>query len=128
MKKLEHKHPRAIRWFHWINVPVLTVMIWSGLLIYWANDVYRIGSGRFTLIHFFPDWFFSVLHVPYRLAEGMAWHFTFMWLFAINGLLYVTYTIISSEWRHLLPSRRSFREAVQVALHDLRLSDFKPPQ
>ena len=39
------KHPLAIRWFHWINFPVIFIMIWSGLLIYWANDVYRIGWG-----------------------------------------------------------------------------------
>ena len=29
----------------------------------------------------------------------MAWHFTFMWFFAINGLLYVAYTFWSGEWR-----------------------------
>ena len=49
MKRLEKKHPLAIRWFHWINFPVLSLMIWSGLLIYWANDVYRVGWGDTTL-------------------------------------------------------------------------------
>jgi hypothetical protein len=39
MLRLEKKHPRAIRGMHWVNVPVLTVTIWSGLLIYWANDI-----------------------------------------------------------------------------------------
>jgi hypothetical protein len=48
MKDLENKHPLAIRWFHWINFPVLMIMIWSGLLIYWANDVYRLGWGDTT--------------------------------------------------------------------------------
>jgi len=128
MKKLEHKHPRAIRWFHWINVPVLAVMIWSGLLIYWANDVYRIGFRGVTLVQFFPDWFYAALNVPHRLAEGMAWHFAVMWLFAINGLLYVTYTFASGEWRYLVPNRHSFREAIQVVLHDLHLSDVEPPR
>ena len=33
--QLVEMHPRAIRWMHWINFPVLSVMIWSGLLIYW---------------------------------------------------------------------------------------------
>jgi hypothetical protein len=36
MYRLEKKHPLAIRWFHWINFPLLGLMIWSGLLIYWA--------------------------------------------------------------------------------------------
>jgi thiosulfate reductase cytochrome b subunit len=127
MKRLEKKHPLAIRWFHWINFPVLTVMIWSGALIYWANDVYRVGFGGVTLFKFFPEWFYRALNLDHRLAEGMAWHFFFMWLFAINGLLYVLYTAFSGEWRYLLPNRRSLREAVQVTLYDLRLSKVHPP-
>jgi hypothetical protein len=55
MKRLEKKHPLAIRWFHWINFPALAVMIWSGALIYWANDVYRVGFGGVTLFKFFPE-------------------------------------------------------------------------
>jgi thiosulfate reductase cytochrome b subunit len=127
MKRLEPKHPRAIRWFHWINVPLLFLMIWSGLLIYWANDVYRVGAGGWTLFHFFPDGFYRALGVERRLAEGMAYHFFFMWFFALNGILYVGYTVLSGEWRHLVPNRRSFREAWQVMLHDLHLSKVHPP-
>ena len=121
MKRLEKKHPLAIRWFHWVNFPVLMVMIWSGILIYWANDVYRIGWGSHTLLRFFPDWFYARFGLGQRLAEGMAWHFLFMWFFAINGLLYVLYTAISGEWRHLLPGKSTLREAWQVVLHDLRV-------
>ena len=128
MKKIEEKHPLAIRWFHWINFPVLTLMIWSGLLIYWANDVYRIGFGSWTLFRFFPDSFYTALNLNHRLAEGMAWHFFLMWFFAINGFLYVIYTVFSGEWRYLVPNRHSFREAIQVVLHDLHLSKFHPPQ
>jgi thiosulfate reductase cytochrome b subunit len=127
MKRLEKKHPLAIRWFHWINFPALTVMIWSGILIYWANDVYRVGFGGVTLFKFFPEWFYRALNMNHRLAEGMAWHFLFMWLFAINGLLYVLYTAFSGEWRYLLPNRHSLLEAIQVTLYDLRLSKVHPP-
>jgi len=127
MKQLKEKHPLAIRWFHWINFPVLMLMIWSGLLIYWANDIYRIKWGRKTLFHFFPDSFYKALHVPFRLAEGMSLHFVFMWLFVINGVLYVAYTFISGEWRYLLPNRHSFREAWLVTLHDLGLRKMEPP-
>ena len=102
MKRLERKHALAIRWYHWINFPLLAIMIWSGTLIYWANAVYRIGIGRFTLLKMtFPQPVWNALHVSYRLAEGMAFHFFFMWLFAINGLLYVLYTIVSGEWRQM---------------------------
>jgi hypothetical protein len=26
MNRLEPKHPRAIRWFHWVNIPFLTIL------------------------------------------------------------------------------------------------------
>jgi thiosulfate reductase cytochrome b subunit len=111
------KHPLAIRWFHWINFPVLAVMVWSGLLIYWANDVYQIRLGSFTLFKFFPETFYSNLNIGFRLAEGMAWHFTFMWLFAVNGLLYIAYLLWSGEWRYVVPFRNSpkFHPAQQFA-------------
>ena len=121
MPRLEQKHSLATRLFHWINVPILAIMIYSGLLIYWANDVYAIRLGGITIVKFFPDWFYGALHLDHRLAEGMAWHFTFMWFFAINGLLYVAYTTWSGEWRHLLPNRHTFAEAWQVVRHDLGL-------
>ncbi len=128
MKRIEAKHPAAIRWLHWINFPLLALMIWSGMLIYWANDVYRVGVGGFTLFHFFPDWFYKAFHLQFRLAEGMAWHFALMWLFAINGAAYVIYTIVSGEWRYLVPNRASFREAIAVTLYDLHLSKRRPPR
>ena len=42
--RVVRKHPVAIRWFHWINFPVLFIMIWSGSLIYWANDSYPLEN------------------------------------------------------------------------------------
>ncbi len=128
MRQREKKHPLAIRWFHWINFPLLFLMIWSGLLIYWANGVYRVGLGGLTLFKFFPQWFYEPLGIPFRLAEGMAWHFFLMWFFIINGVLYVLYTIISGEWRTLVPVRGSFKRAIQVTLYDLHLSKYHPPQ
>ena len=126
MKHLEKRHPLAIRWFHWANFPLLALMIWSGILIYWANDIYRIGLGDITILPFFPDWFYEFFGLHHRLAEGMSWHFALMWLFIINGVLYVGYTVISGEWRHLLPDRRSFGEAWRVMLHDLHLRKEAP--
>ena len=128
MKRIVKKHSLAIRWFHWINFPMLTIMIWSGLLIYWANDVYRLGWGDTTLIKFFPQSFYKALHVPFRLSTGMAFHFFFMWFFFLNGILYVLYTVFSGEWRYLVPGRNSFKEAWQVVLHDLHIIKQAPPQ
>lgn len=128
MKYTENKHPLAIRWFHWINFPVLTLMIWSGLLIYWANDVYRIGWNDTTILKFFPTSVYEALNMKFRLAEGMSLHFIFMWIFFLNGFGYVLYTAFSGEWRYLLPNRHSFKEAWQVLLYDLKISKIHPPE
>lgn len=128
MKKAIKKHPLAIRWFHWINFPILAVMVWSGMLIYWANDVYRIGWGDKTILRFFPDSFYKALNIPFRLAEGMSFHFVFMWLFAINGFIYVLYLLFSGEWNYIFPDRKSIKESVIVVLHDLHLTKKTPQQ
>jgi thiosulfate reductase cytochrome b subunit len=134
--RLELKHPRAIRWMHWINFPVLFTMIWSGLLIYWGDSdnayryphrVYRIGIGSITLFRFFPEWVYKLLNSPYRITTGLGYHFFFMWIFALNGLVYVLYLAFSGEWRFLVPTMKSWREAIQVTLYDLHLTKVHPP-
>jgi thiosulfate reductase cytochrome b subunit len=121
-------HPRAIRWLHWINFPLLLVMIWSGLRIYWAEDVYALGIGSWQWFAFFPDAVYETFDLERRLARGMAFHFAFGWLFVINGAIYALYLLATKEWRHILPDRRAAREAGQVVLHDLRLREDAPPQ
>jgi thiosulfate reductase cytochrome b subunit len=128
MKKFVEKHPLAIRWFHWVNFPILAIMIWSGILIYWANDVYTVGFGDKTIFKFFPKSFYEALGIPFRLGEGMAYHFVFMWIFALNGLLYVLFTLFSGQWRYLLPGRNSLSNAWKVLLADLGIRKIHPPQ
>jgi thiosulfate reductase cytochrome b subunit len=134
---LERKHPLAIRWMHWINFPVLFTMIWSGLLIYWNDSdnayqhphrVYRLGLGPVTVFRFFPDWFYKWLDVPYHVTQGLGYHFFFMWLFALNGLAYVAFLAWSKEWKFMVPTKKSFVEAIQVTLVDLHLRKGLPPQ
>ena len=127
------KHRRASRWMHWINFPLLAIMIWSGLRIYWADlrDPYGFGVGLvgWHWFDFFPDVVNEKLGLERRLARGMAFHFTFGWLFAVNGAAYVLYTWRSGEWRHLLPDRYSARDSVRVLKHDLYIGKTPlPPQ
>ena len=140
--KLVKKHPLAIRWMHWINFPVIMIMIWSGVLILWANDVYpteafalkvpnRISLSRKGVTAVYPTKEAEDYPVPakerydiplgFRLAEGQAWHFTLAWFFTLNGVAYVLYLLISGEWKHLLPRKESFGEAFKVVFHDLGL-------
>jgi len=121
-------HPRAIRWMHWINVPLLFVMIWSGLRIYWAEDVYAFGIGSWQWFAFFPDAIYETFGLERRLARGMAFHFAFGWLFVLNGVAYAIYLAASREWRHIVPDRQSASEAKDVVLHDLHLRRQAPPQ
>jgi len=126
--KIREKHTLAMRWFHWLNFPLLLIMIWSGMLIYWGNDTYTITLFGHQFFKFFPEGFNKFFHIPSRLSEGMAYHFLFMWFFAINGVAYVLYTFISGEWRKLVPHRSSFKEAWLVLLHDLHIRKTAPPQ
>jgi thiosulfate reductase cytochrome b subunit len=104
------KHSLWLRIVHWINVPLILMMIWSGILIYWANGVYP---------GFFPDWFYSSLNLKYQLAKGIATHFLVAWFFIINGLIYLALLFGSGHWRELFPSRETPRWIVPTVLHDL---------
>ena len=137
MVTIEYKHSLATRWMHWINFPLLFLMIYSGILIYWADSqheglhahqVYRIGVGNWTIFRFFPRWFYNTFHLKFQLAQGLAYHFFFMWFFALNGLAYVGYTLVSGEWRNLVPTRDSLKGSVDVVFHDLGLSKRLPPE
>lgn len=127
------KHPRANRWMHWINFPLLLVMIWSGLRIYWADraDPFGVGIGfiGWHWFELFPDAFNEKLLLERQLARGLAFHFTFGWLFAANGVAYGLYLWRSGGWRHILPDRHSLGDAAKVTAHDLHLSKSAlPPQ
>lgn len=108
--RVEKKHPLALRWNHWINFPVLMIMIWSGLMIYWAFPAFGL-----------PGEWLEYFGWGGRLGEGLGWHFTFAYVFALNGLLYLFFLFFSGQWRYLLPDRRSLRDAALVTLHDFRI-------
>ena len=92
-------------------------MIWSGILIYWANQAY---------IKIPPSLAYT-LKIEYSLARGMGWHFLIMWPFALNGLCYVFFLVLKGGWRMLVPRKDSFKESFKVVLHDLKILK-TPPQ
>ncbi|MGZ3652456.1 MAG: molybdopterin-dependent oxidoreductase [Bdellovibrionota bacterium] len=107
---IHEKHPLWLRCAHWLNVPILSLMVWSGLLIYWANAVYP---------GFFPQSFFTTLHLDGRLAEGMSIHFALAWIFTLNGALYLAGFFLTGHWRGVLPGRKTWGEVWPTILHDL---------
>ena len=124
---VRHVHSRSSRWMHWINFPLLMIMIWSGLRIYNANDVYGIDLLG-VQFDFFPQGVYDFLEADRRLAKGLAFHLTFGWLFAINGLFYGLHLWRSGEWRDIFPDRKALREVPDVVAHDLHLRSDEVPQ
>ena len=56
----------------------------------------------------FPAW--ATIPGPQWLSMGRHWHFFFAWLFVVNGLCYVGYTLLSGHLnRDLLPTRDELR-------------------
>src|SRR6202008_4889693 len=84
-------HPLVVRICHWINVVAITIMVLSGWRIYNASPLFGFKfPSEWTL----GGW----------LAGALQWHFAAMWLLAVNGLVYVTYGILSGHFRRkLLP-------------------------
>ena len=121
-------HPLALRWMHWINFPVIAVMVWSGLRIYWAYDEHVLAIGGHELFAFFPDAFNEALGLERRLARGIAFHLTFGWFFVLNGIAYVAYLAWSGSWRRIVPDRYDVADAGRVVAHDLHLRRAQPVQ
>jgi thiosulfate reductase cytochrome b subunit len=112
MKVIE-KHPLWLRCIHWIFFPLVALMVWSGILIYWANAIYD---------GFFPQWFYQLFSIDHRLAEGMAVHFTLAWPLVITGAVYFIFFLVSGHWREITPDWNSFRTLVPTVLSELRLT------
>jgi thiosulfate reductase cytochrome b subunit len=84
-------HPLVVRITHWINVLAVLIMITSGWQIYNASPLFRFS---------FPDG----ITLGGWLAGALQWHFAGLWLFVLNGLVYVLYGLFSGHFRRkLLP-------------------------
>ncbi|MEM8707129.1 MAG: cytochrome b/b6 domain-containing protein [Actinomycetota bacterium] len=122
------RHRRGNRWMHWINFPLIVIMIWSGLRIYWAEQEWAFGILDWELFAFFPDGFNEALGLNRKLARGLAFHLSFGWLLTINGAAYLTYLATTGGWRQLVPTRQQLRRVPAVVLHDLGLRKEEPPK
>ena len=98
-------HPLVVRVTHWVNVLAVLVMITSGWRIYNASPLF--------------DWLFPAeITLGGWLAGALQWHFAGMWLFALNGLVYLAFCIASGHLRRkLLPvSPRAVLADVRAAM------------
>src|SRR5581483_4068 len=99
-------HPLVVRITHWLNVAAVLIMITSGWQIYNASPLFGF---EFPPQATLGGW----------LAGALQWHFAGMWLFALNGLVYLAYGITSGHFRRkLLPiSPRAVLHDIGQALH-----------
>ena len=67
----------------------------------------------------FPSWL--TIPGPQWLAMGRRWHFFFAWIFVINGLIYLGYSIWSQHFsKDLAPKRHDWRSIGSSIIDHLR--------
>jgi thiosulfate reductase cytochrome b subunit len=114
-------HPLIVRITHWINALAILVMVTSGWRIYNASPL-------------FPFRIPNDITLGGWLAGALQWHFAAMWLLVLNGLVYVTYGIVSGHFRRkLLPITpgaifRDVKEALRGKLAHEDLSMYNAAQ
>jgi Ni/Fe-hydrogenase b-type cytochrome subunit len=111
----EFHHPFIVRLTHWLNFLALAIMVTSGLRIYNAS----------------PIWSFKIpasLTLGGWLAGARQWHFFGMWVFALNGLVWLLYTIASRHGRETTLFRwRDRAGIVPMVKYYLRIRKDHPP-
>ena len=79
-------HPVWVRLTHWINAVAMLIMIGSGWRIFNASPLFAFA---------FPP----SITLGGDLAGALLWHFAAMWLFAANGLIYLTLGFLTGRFR-----------------------------
>jgi thiosulfate reductase cytochrome b subunit len=114
-------HPLVVRVTHWINALGILIMVTSGWRIYNAAP-------------FFPFRIPNELTLGGWLAGALQWHFAAMWLIVVNGLVYMSYGIVSGHFRRKLfpvtPAAviRDLAEALRGKLEHANLSVYNAAQ
>jgi len=68
----------------------------------------RVGDARRRSARAFPSW--ATIPGPQYLATARNWHLFFAWVFVLNGIAYVAYTVFSGHLRRdLVPSTAELR-------------------
>src|SRR5271169_2639836 len=104
-------HPPIVRLTHWVNAIAIFIMVGSGWHIY--DNVPIFSWLRFPIwltISGDPDLTYA-RNSDVGFSNALLWHLAGMWLFAVNGLVYLSYAILSGRLFHkMLPIR--LREVV----------------
>ena len=92
-----YEHPYIVRLCHWLTAIALSIMTGSGIEIFRAFPSFGAKIPERDVVNV-PSWF----GFGGWLGGALQLHFTFMWIFAGTGLLYVVYQITSRNYRQVL--------------------------
>ncbi|MEP7383285.1 MAG: cytochrome b/b6 domain-containing protein [Gemmatimonadota bacterium] len=109
--KSDHTHSPNVRICHWINVIACGYLLVSGVHmlldfpeLYWGNTGYRGYPAIFKLADLGLSW-----EAAGKLGDrrwGRNYHFTFAWVFLINGFIYVGWNLYTKHFRNrMMPAR-----------------------
>ena len=110
--RIAYEHSWIVRFCHWLNTLSLFVMAGSGLQIFRAFPSFGPKIPQHDL-----------LIVPKSLALGgwlggaLQWHMTFAWIYVATGIIYVTYQLISRNYRQPLFVRKDVAGVWPMARH-----------
>lgn len=107
-----YEHPWAVRFTHWLNAVAVVALASSGLRIFIAFPSFGSKIPEHDLVN-----------IPQGLTLGgwlggaLQWHFTFMWVFAGSGALYVAYQLLSGHYKTVLFTRRDAKGVWPMVRH-----------
>ncbi|MBI3128510.1 MAG: cytochrome b/b6 domain-containing protein [Candidatus Tectomicrobia bacterium] len=136
------RYSAALRVTHWLNVPLLLLMIASGIQIWWAypafgpglpkpEAVYRALAGGDAPVDpggimMSGDYREFVQELAGRfgvgewLAGALRWHFALMWPYTLNGLAFLLLLLLTEEGRHYRVRRGDLAGIGEMIRHPVR--------
>ncbi len=143
-----YPYSSLLRITHWLNVPLLLLMMASGFQIWWAYPAFGpdrpnpeaiFESLRGTEVQADPrainlgaDYrvFVQGLTKTFGIGEWLAgalrWHFALMWPYTINGLIFLLLLLLTEEGRHYRIRQGDFSGAKEMLLHPIKTFHHPP--
>lgn len=120
--RIIRRHHFLVRLSHWLNVPLLLLLIASGLSIHWAAPIFThradpvtrsrdlVGDVGVALDRVIPtsgasaNWIYDHFGLGTgQLAQYLQLHWLLAYLFMANALLYIVGLLAGGGWRVLVP-------------------------
>ena len=106
------EHPWVVRFCHWLNAVSVFVLVTSGLRIFRAFPSFGPKLPQKNLVDI-P----KALTLGGWLGGALQWHFTFMWIFAGAGVLYLAYEFLSGHYKTVLFTPKDIRGVWPMVRH-----------